>query len=92
MKTLLTIASFFCLWGCAHEQVKAYSYCVVKRVDESKAGDQTYSWTAHCDDGSVVVFSRMIHAGEGVYYSPYFENDDTYTMRGYIQGIDKIVP
>ena len=78
-----------CLWGCKH---KAYDYCAVESVIEQKAGTTTYAWIAHCADGSDVIFPRVVEKGQGIYFSAYYENDDTATIKGYIESVEKVVP
>lgn len=71
------------LGGCHADVERAYSYCAVGSVD--KRPDALGGlWVATCTDGSFVVFSRIVHAGEGVFYSPYWEGNDTVTKYGYI--------
>lgn len=45
-------------------------------------------YVAECSDGSVVVFSRVITEGEGIYYTPYWEGNDAVTIHGYIHKVE----
>jgi hypothetical protein len=78
-------------YGCAHEKIRSYDYCVVENVTEKKIGDVVYDWVAHCNGGVDVVFPRMIKIGDGIYYTSYTENADTVTLKGYIKTIEEIV-
>lgn len=81
-----------CLWGCAKEKYKAYDYCAVESVVEQKVATTTYGWIAHCADGSDVIFPRVVKKGDGIYFSAYYENDNTVTVKGYIEYIEQVIP
>jgi len=85
-------AIVMCLLGCSKEYVKRYDYCVVDFVTEKKVGDVPYRWDATCVDGPVVSFSRIVQKGDGIYYTPYTEDNDTTTLHGYIRSIQEVVP
>lgn len=79
----------FCLIGC-HENSRSYSYCIVEKVD--KRQDPTgVDYLARCNDGTLVVFPRVVHPDEGVYYTPYFVDPDSVTVHGYIKSIEKLL-
>ena len=80
-----------CLWGCTKEHVKSYSYCAVDQVETPNPRNK-YVWIAHCSGSGAVVFHSEVKAGDGIYFSPYYEDDDAVTTHGYIEEIQKVVP
>jgi hypothetical protein len=79
-----------CLFGCATQKVTTYSYCLVDDVKKDVIDDLS-RWIVHCDGGGTVIFPRQVGIGEGVYFSPYYENEDPVTEYGYIKQIDEVV-
>lgn len=69
------------LSGCARTNMMAYKYCLVRDVLAEN--------TALCEDDTQIKFPRVIEKGDKIYYTPYYENEDDFTVRGYIKRIDR---
>lgn len=78
----------FCLLGCK-EDMSRYEFCAVSDVEKKPDSEGGY-WIATCSDDSFVIFTRMIKPGEGIYYSPYYENRDVVHVHGYIKKIEAL--
>lgn len=87
----LSLLTVFLLTGCKCGEVRTrdYSYCIVTDV-QSRPNRNGARWVATCDDGSVVTFSRVVKIGDGVYYTPFIEDNDR-AIHGYIKDLDKIL-
>lgn len=73
------------LCGCqASFESRHFDYCAVTDVEKQPDVLGGY-WIAHCSDGRFIVFSRMIQEGTGLYFTPYYENNDAVTTHGYVQ-------
>lgn len=84
------LALVFCLFGCGAKKQETYSYCAVTSVDQKQEVGHLI-WIAHCSDGNVVIFPRVVKEGDGVYFTPYWEGDDAVQMRGYIKRIEDLL-
>lgn len=77
-----------CLFGCGAKKDESYSYCAVTHVEKKEVTGHSV-WVAECSDDSVVAFNRVVKNGEGIYYTPYWENEDT-VPHGYIKKIEDL--
>lgn len=77
------------LAGCHADVERQYAYCAVTDV-EKRPDALGGMWLATCSDGSFVNFSRMIKEGTGIYFTPYYENNDVVTRYGYIHSTESL--
>lgn len=77
------------LSGCRAAPERHYDYCAVTDVEKQPDAVGGH-WIAHCSDGSFVVFSGMIKEGTGIFYTPYYENNDAVTRHGYIHYVESL--
>lgn len=78
-------------WGSKSESDRVYSYCLVQNAEKVDLdGDSV--WVVDCIDGTRVVLPRIVKEGDQVYFDPYYVNEDTTTLYGYVHSIQQVIP
>ncbi len=94
-KLFRTIAALGIMFSaCKHQDLRtpSYGYCIVRETKEIPGGVLGSVWRVGCVDAPDLVLDRIVKEGDQIYFVPFYVDDDSTTLHGYVKSIETLIP